>query len=180
MIEMAIIVLTIAYVKDYNIFKALKDWTISLVLFTVVIYVAFQVMIFNNYYDLVKYSYIIKIGTIICYFIMAFKHNLHKHVIITCGLLLLGSWFNTIVIDANNGLMPIFPDLTYATGYTDLSEIGIGGDIHVLGGADTKMIPLADIFDFGYMICSIGDLIIRLGMGLLLYFSIKKRSELNG
>jgi hypothetical protein len=180
MIETVIIVLTIAKLKSYNIREALKDWSILLVLFTALIYVCLQVLSFNDIYDLVKYSYIIKIGTFVCYFIMAYKHKLYKQIIVAGILVILGSWLNTIVMNANNGLMPIFPDLTYATGYTDLNVIGVGGDIHVLGNINTKLIPLADIFDFGYMICSIGDLIIRFGMGLLLYNSIKVRSEVNG
>lgn len=180
MIETVILCLTIAKLKSYNIKEALKDWSILLVLFTALVYVFLQVQIFSNNYELVKYSYIIKIGTFICYFIMAFKHKLYKQIIIAGGLVIFGSWLNTVVMQANNGLMPIFPSLTYATGYTDISIIGIGGGFHVLGDHTTKLIPLADIFDFGYMICSIGDLMVRFGMGLLLYKSIKVRGRLNG
>jgi hypothetical protein len=177
MIETVILSLTIAKLKCYNIREALKDWSIILVLLTAIVYVFLQVQIFSNNYELVKYSYIIKIGTFVCYFIMAFKHKLYKQIILVGGLIILGSWLNTVVMQANGGLMPIFPSLTYATGYTDLNVIGIGGDLHVLGDYNTKLIPLADIFDFGYCIMSIGDIFIRLGMGMLLYFSIKKRGR---
>ena len=83
---------------------------------------------------------------------------------------------------ANSGKMPVYPSLTYFTGYAK-PEMFIDsakyGDFHILGDAYTKMIPLCDIFDvFGYCVMSIGDIIVRSFLFLVIYYCIKESNKI--
>lgn len=170
MIETVIIVLIL-----FTIWCSKKDWSFWLVLSTVIFYMYMQFRIFNNHYELLRYSDIIKYGTIGCYFIMAYKNKIYQSIGVAGIIMTIGLILNWIVIQENGGYMPIYPTWTLESGYTDLNVVGVNGDYHILGtgNPNIKLWWLADIWDIGYCIMSNGDVLIRIGMGILLFFSIK-------
>jgi len=91
--------------------------------------------------------------------------------VIATFCLWLGSYLNKVAIVANGGYMPVFPSLTYWTGYVKPEFIQDG--IHILGNAYTYLIPLTDWIDLGYTILSPGDILVRLFALLIIYNSIK-------
>ena len=78
--------------------------------------------------------------------------------------------------------MPIFPDISYSTGYTQYNVIMNASkfsDFHVLGDHTTRLIFLSDIFDIGGSIWSPGDVLCRLFAFIIVYFSVKEISKIH-
>ena len=111
-----------------------------------------------------------------------FRYEKYKEYIIACCSLLCGFTLNKIVTSFNQGKMPIFPDVSYSTGYTHYDMIinaSKYGDFHVLGNHLTNFIFLADIFDVGGSIWSIGDILVRVFAFLIVYSSVKEISKIH-
>jgi hypothetical protein len=85
------------------------------------------------------------------------------------------SLFNSLVITANGGKMPVYPTASISTGYIKLdtfNKVSQYGDWHVLGDYNTHLIFLSDIYDGFFSVMSIGDLFLRLFVVLIVYYSI--------
>ena len=78
---------------------------------------------------------------------------------------------------ANGGQMPAFPSLTYFTGYLKADTFSKIQDIHMLGDSSVKLKYLSDIIDIGYTILSIGDILIRVFVVIIIYVTVKKTNE---
>jgi hypothetical protein len=85
----------------------------------------------------------------------------------------IGSILNDIAIKYNNGKMPVFPKLSYWTGYVKEDSFTKINDIHVWGNSSTKLKFLTDIIDTGYSILSIGDVFIRVFVFIIIFNVIK-------
>ncbi|MGN0028014.1 MAG: DUF5317 family protein, partial [Clostridium sp.] len=72
------------------------------------------------------------------------------------------------------GYMPVFPSLSYLTGYAKVDSFSKVKDIHILGNSSTKLKFLTDIFDIGYSVLSLGDIFIRCFVFIIIYNTIKK------
>lgn len=141
--------------KKLNIKPIFYSWEIYLPLFCAVFYIFLEVTVWARWYFFIPYSNIIKIATLLSYIPLALKYNAP---LLKAGLcLFIGSQLNLVAIKANSGFMPVFPSLSYWTGYTT-SEMFMDG-FHILGDITTKAIPLTDIFDTGYCIMSLGDIL---------------------
>lgn len=74
--------------------------------------------------------------------------------------------------------MPVFPTLTYWTGYASPEAFEkarqVANDFHILGSDQTKLKWLTDWIDLGYSVLSIGDVLIRVFVVLVLYGAIKE------
>lgn len=177
----------------YQVYKfshIFKSWQIYIPLFFMFVYIYFESCVFKRNYWFIPYQQTIKTLTLLSYIPLIFKYKLYESAwsklkqnndiinIITSPLMIgtlliiMGTILNAIVIRANNGHMPVFPSLTYATGYIDKNMINDG--LHVLGGYNTKLIILTDFIDlFGYSVASIGDILIRLYVSIIIFFSVK-------
>lgn len=178
------------FIKKMRINQLFKHWTIYFPMFFALVYIILEIFIWFKYYDILIYSKNFKTLTLLSYIPLIIKYKLYNSLfnqlriskneiikIITSPMVLggisiaLGSLLNLKVVSENNGRMPVYPSLTYATKYA--SEIIFDDGIHILGTATSNFIPLSDIWDFGYMIASPGDILIRLYVGIILYYSIK-------
>ena len=85
-----------------------------------------------------------------------------------------GGILNDLAIKANGGFMPVFPSISYITGYVKPESFNVVKDIHVLGSSASKFKILTDYIDLGYSILSVGDVFIRVFVFLVIFYSIKK------
>jgi len=111
-----------------------------------------------------------------------FRYEKYKEYIIACCSLLGGFTLNKIVMSFNNNLMPIFPSVSYSTGYTQYDMImntSKFSDFHVLGDHTTNLIFLSDIFDMGGSIWSVGDILVRVFAFIIVYFCVKEVSKIH-
>ena len=68
--------------------------------------------------------------------------------------------------------MPVYPTLSTLTGYYQ-NTTDISNTIHTFDSENVKMFLLTDIIDLGYIIYSIGDVLIFSFIPIIIYFSIK-------
>jgi len=172
--------------ESYLIKPILKRRSIYPVIFMSIFYIYLQYTIMNQNYYFLQYQHIIKNAILGSYMILGldvlFRYEKYKEYIIACCSLLCGFTLNYIVMYFNNNLMPIFPSVSYSTGYTQYNMIMNAskyGDFHVLGDHMTNLIFLSDIFDVGGSILSPGDLLCRLFAFLIVYFCVKEISKIH-
>ena len=178
MIETILLAFLTAKIKKYDIKLIFRDWAIYPVLFFAVLYIFLQSMVFYGDYSLVKYAQIFTKFYLLSFFVLIIRYKQYIAGIIGAALIFIGTWLNNIVITANGGKMPIFPTLSYITGYIKQGNVNNIDNIHILGNEMTKFAFLSDIFDVGYNILSMGDLLINSFAFILIYFSIKHTSKL--
>lgn len=174
MIEVILIALLTAKIKGYNLKPFFKSRAMYPIFAYEIIYIFLQATIFLGDYRFVKYANIIKSVYLCLYLIPIIKYEKYYNAIIGCIFIFSGSILNNIAIKANNGSMPIFPTLSYWTGYVKEDSFIKINDIHVLGNSSTKLKFLTDVIDIGYSILSIGDIFIRCFAFLIIFNVIKE------
>lgn len=173
MIETILLAILVAKIKGYKIKPLLKSWTIYPVLGFELIYFILQINIFLGNYSFIKYTGILKICYLSSYLFLILKYEQYIAAIIGSIFIFIGSSFNNIAIKSNGGKMPVFPKLSYVTGYAKPDAFTKVNDIHILGSATTNFKFLTDIFDLGYSILSIGDIFIRFFVFIIIFNTIR-------
>ena len=173
MTETILISLLVAKIKGYKLKLLFKQWDIYPVLAFSVMYLAIEMTIFRGNYSLIKYASIFKILYLCSFLTIIIKYQQFIAAFIGSGFMILGSILNNIAISANNGKMPVFPTLSYVTGYFKPDAFIKVNDIHALGNGATKIKYLTDIIDLGYCIMSIGDVLIRIFAFIIIFNTIK-------
>lgn len=177
MLETIFIALIACKFKGYKIGPIFKCRAIYPVLLLEVIYIVVQANIFLENYEIIKYVNILKMVYLCSYLPLVFYCNQYIRAIIGAIFVIIGGKLNDIAIKANDGFMPVFPKLSYLTGYATIESFDKVQDIHILGSEVTKMKYLTDIFDIGYSVLSIGDIFIRVFVFLIIYGCVKTLQE---
>lgn len=173
MAESIIIALIIAKIKGFKIKRLFKIKEFYLILFMELLVLYVQFNIYRENYWVIKYTGIFKSIYLLSYLPLIYKLSIYKEALIGSGFVFLGSIFNNIVIKANGGFMPVYPTLSKITGYYKEQAFEKVNDIHILLGGSSKLWYLSDIFDLGYSVLSIGDILIRIFVVIIIYSSIK-------
>lgn len=173
MIETIIISLIFCKIKKFKIAPLFKNWAIYPVLFMELTFVIVQANIFGENYEVIKYVEILKVLYLCSYLPLIFEFKQYIAAIIGSLFVITGGILNDIAISANNGYMPVFPTLSYITGYAKLDAFERVNDIHILGDSSTKLKFLTDIFDTGYSVLSVGDIFIRGFIFIIIYSVVK-------
>ncbi len=173
MLETIIISLIFCKIKGLKIKPLFKNWTIYPVMFMELIYIIIQVNIYFENYSVINYVGILKTMYLCSYLPLIFRYNQYISAIIGAGFVVVGGILNDIAISVNNGYMPVFPTLSYLTGYAKSDSFSRVNDIHILGDSTTKLKILTDIIDVGYSVLSIGDLFIRVYVFIIIYNVVK-------
>ncbi|MDD3242085.1 MAG: DUF5317 family protein [Bacilli bacterium] len=176
--ETILLAFLFAKIKGYKIKLLFKSWTIYPVIIFEIIYLIGQVTIFSGNYEFIEFITSLKIFYLCTYLLLVFKYELYISSIIGAIFVLLGGVLNNIAIKANEGFMPVYPTLSYLTGYIKPEAFDLVKDIHILGNSQTKLKILTDFIDLGYSVLSIGDVFIRVFVFIIIYNSIKKISKL--
>lgn len=172
--ETILLALFYAKIKKYNIRPLFKSWTIyPVIIFEIMILIGQIVAYFGNYKIIEIFGSAFSIYLSL-YMILILKYELYIQAIIGSAFVVAGGALNDIAIKANDGFMPVFQSLSYYIKRTDLGSYGKIDNLHIVGGVDTKMKVLTDYIDLGYTILSIGDVLIRVFVFIVLYYFIKK------
>lgn len=173
MIETILLAFLVAKIKGYKLKPIFKCWEIYLILGFELIYLFMQISVFYGDYNFIKYASIFKTLYLYSFIIFIIKYKLYISAIVGSISIIIGSVLNNIAISMNNGKMPVFPTLSYLTGYAKYDSFSKINDIHTLGTSATKVKYLTDFIDIGYSILSIGDIFIRLFAFIIIYNAIK-------
>ena len=179
MIETILISLIFCKIKKLKIKPLFKSWTIYPIIIMELIYMFIQINVFMDNYFFIKYVNILKICYLCSYLPMIFIYNQYISAIIGSVFVFIGGILNDIAIKANNGYMPVFPSLSYITGYANIEAFDKVNDIHILGNSSTKLKFLTDIFDIGYSVLSLGDIFIRGFVFIIIYNVVKSLNQTN-
>lgn len=188
--------------KWSQIFKLFKHWSSYPIVATCLLHVYLIYLMIHGEYWFLEYQEYIKFGSLLFYFILIFKYKLidvsvlkrinnktskslwlvwlTSPVVIGALFTIVGSKLNKIAILYNRNKMPVFPNVSYGIGYSkiDMFEKAVYfKDFHSLGNHLTNVIFLTDIFDFFFAIMSIGDVLLRIFVGLVIYYSIKQSNK---
>ena len=174
MIEIVLLAALFGKIKHYKMRYLFRAWSFYPVLVTQIVLVLLQLSVFLGYYGFVQYASWIKTATILSFIFPLLSFRLYRPAFIGSGSIVLGTLLNRLTIAQNNGKMPVFPSLSYWTGYVKPGTFDAIRDIHVLGTMDTHLKFLTDYIDFGYSILSPGDLLIHFFPLLMLYSLMKQ------
>ncbi|MDD4716345.1 MAG: DUF5317 family protein [Oscillospiraceae bacterium] len=173
MIETILIACIVLKIKHYKLRYIFYHWSFYPVLLTQGVLLFLQASIFLQCYQFVSYVSVIQVAVILSFIFPIFSFGLYKPAFWGCGTIVLGTLMNQFVIMQNGGKMPIFPSLSYLTGYVKPDMVTKLDSLHVLGNAATKFKFLTDYIDLGYSILSPGDLLIHFFSFLILYYAVK-------
>lgn len=177
MLETLVLALIISYKKGYDISCIMKEKVFYPLLACEIFYWGIQIAIFKGNYMFLPYVGIFKSVYLCTTLFIVFKYELYQYAIGGSACVLIGGWCNDLAIQANGGHMPIYPTLSLLTGYVKLEDFGVLDQLHILGDRATKMKWLTDIFDIGYSVLSIGDILIRVLPFVVVYQGIKVVSQ---
>ncbi len=173
MLETILFAFFFAKIKGYQVKPVFKIWWIYPPLLFTAYYIFLNIKILLGYYEAIQYASIIETLYILSFIPLILKLKLYKSAIWGSLAIFAGSLLNKIAMFYNGGKMPVYPSLSYITGYVKPDSFSRVNDIHILGDSNTKLKFLTDIFDMGYSILSVGDIFIRLFTFILIYDSIK-------
>ena len=173
MMETILAALFIAKLRGYKLKPLFKQWAIYPILAFELIYIFLQMTIFMGNYDLIKYTGILKVIYLCSYLLLIIKYSLYKSAYLGSAFIFIGSILNKVAIRANFGKMPVFPTISYITGYVKREQFVKADNLHVLGTSSTKLKFLTDIIDMGYCIMSVGDIFIRFFVFIIIFSTIK-------
>lgn len=175
--ETILLAFLFAKIKGYKIKPLFRSWTIYPIIIFEIIYLIGQVTIFSGNYEFIGFMTRLKPLYLSAYLLLIFKYDIYINSIIGAGFVIMGGILNDIAIKANGGFMPVYPTLSYLTGYAKPEAFNLVKDIHILGDSQTKLKILTDFIDLGYSILSMGDVFIRVFIFIIIYYSIKKISN---
>lgn len=173
MIVELIAVCLLAKLKRFRLRYLFATWTFYPILAMQVIAVVFQASIFFRDYQFVPLIPYLEPAIMVSFLFAVVLFQLYRPAMVGSALVVAGTLLNRLVMAQNGGHMPVFPTLSYWTGYVTPAMFTTVQSVHVLGDANTKLMFLADVVDYGYSILSVGDVFIHLYVCVLLYALIK-------
>lgn len=177
MIETIIIAMLVAKIRGYKLKPILLSWEVYPILAFAGLYMFLNMEVFLGNYNFIKYAGILETIYICTFLILIYRYKQYVSAIIGSISIIIGTLLNKVAIYANGGKMPVFPTLSYITGYVRPDVFTKVKDIHVMGSEATKLIFLTDIIDLGYSILSIGDIFIRFFAFIIIYSCIKSANN---
>jgi len=168
-----ILVCFLAKIKRYKLKYLFYSWTFYPVLIVQCLLVVFQFSIFFDSYYFVRFVPAVEPAIIFSFVFALFVYRLYGPAVSGALAVAFGTVLNKFVIAQNGGKMPVFPSLSYVTGYVAPETFSSLDSLHVLGGSGTKFKFLTDYIDYGYSILSPGDVFIHLFVCIMLFYLIK-------
>ena len=180
MIVEIIVVCLLAKRKGLKLRFLFRTWTFYPILLAQCVLVVFQASIFFRQYVFVRFVPYVETGVIFSFLFAMFAFQLYKPAMVGAASIVAGTVLNKIAIAANGGKMPVYPTLSYLTGYVTPDMLAAVDGLHSAGGPDTKLKFLTDYIDYGYSILSVGDVMIHLYACIMFYYLIKAVSQKYG
>lgn len=177
MIETVLLAVLVAKIKGYKLKPLFKTWAVYPSMAFTLFYIFLQISIFLGSYDFVKYAGLLEKLYILTFLPLILEYELYKSAFVGSACIFIGTLLNKLAMSANGGKMPVFPTLSYITGYIKADSFSKVKDIHTLGSSVTKLKFLTDYIDIGYSILSIGDVFIRVFTFIIFFNAIKHANE---
>ncbi len=175
MIETVLAALIAAKIRHYKLKYLFMSWTFYPIIALEIILFFFQTNTFlSNYFYVIHFDRYFKTIYILAYLVPILYFKLYKQSLIGSASVLVGTLLNRFVMAQNGGKMPVFPTLSYLTGYLKPYTFDQVNDYHVFGDASSRFKILCDYIDVGYNVMSPGDLFIHFFVFIIIYSAIKE------
>jgi hypothetical protein len=169
----------LAKIKKYKISYLFLSWTFYPIIAFTILTLLLQLSVFLNNYYFVQFASYFKTAYLFTFLIPIFYYKQYKTGLIGSAFIIIGTLLNKFVMYQNNGKMPVYPSLSYITGYFKPNARNSIDNIHIMGNASTPWKILTDYIDVGFSILSIGDLFIHFFPLLVIYQTIKVLNKNN-
>lgn len=164
----------LAKLRGYKLLPALKEPLLFPLYLLEALYIFIQFSFIIGNHSLLNYANLLQIGFIAVLILPIIKYAINLPAILSTISVIIGSRLNALVMDANGGLMPVFPTLSKLTQYYNTDSITtINDGKHILGSSETKLAFLADYIDIGWSILSPGDVLIHGFVTVIVFYTIK-------
>lgn len=164
----------LAKLKGYKLLPAFKVPYLFPLYLLEILYICIQFGFVIGNHALLNYAGYLQIAFIAVLILPIIKYSINLPAVFSAISVLIGSRLNLAVMNANDGMMPVFPTLSKLTKYyTEDSITKINDGRHVLGSSETKLAFLADYIDIGWTILSPGDVLIHSFITVIVYYTIK-------
>ena len=173
MVVEIIIVCILARLKRLRLGPLLHTWTFYPILAVQLALVVLQGSIFFRYYGFVPLARYTEPAVILSFLPAILVFRLYRPAMIGAGSIVAGTALNRLVISQNGGHMPVYPTLSYLTGYVTPQSVASLSGLHLIDADGARLVFLSDVIDYGYCILSIGDVLIHLFACIMLYALIK-------
>lgn len=174
MIETIVLSIVVIKIKGYNIKRILRCYSLYPIIIFEIIHLILQFQIVNGNYSNVALVRSYKTAYMYLFLIPIFKYRLYIQGFIGSLFIFIGTLFNNLAIYYNNGRMPVFPSLSYYTKYVSFDSLTAFNSIYFLGDSNVKLKIFCDWIDVGYSVLSIGDILIRIFVFIIIFSTIKK------
>ena len=125
-------------------------------------------------HSFVKFSEILQHGMTLSLLLPVVRRRIFTPTLIGACMTVGGTLMNRIVIQANDGRMPVYPTVSKWIGYYKDGQLdGSIDSLHVLLDDSSKLPFLADYIDLGLCILSPGDVLIHAFASIVLYCTVK-------
>ena len=173
MLLFVLIPLLIAVIKGYRILNVFKVIDLYPFLSVCLTHGVFIIAAWCDIYTFVQYSDLMQYLFIITLLLPIFRRQLSVQAIVGSVLTVVGTLLNKLVINANDGHMPVRLSLSKLIGYASDSDfMGSVDSMHILMSDQTKMNFLADYIDLGTLIMSPGDVLIHSFASIIVYYTL--------
>ena len=174
MLIFVLIPLVIACIKGYRIWSIFRVIDLYPFFVTCAVHGFFVVSAWLGNYSFVKYADVLQYIMILSLVLPVVRRQIFTPTMVGVGLTLAGTFMNRIVINANNGKMPVYPTFSKLIGYYKDGQLdGSIDSLHILMDESTNLPFLADYIDFGICILSPGDLLIHSFASIIIYYTVR-------
>lgn len=173
MILFIIVACVLAKRKDCSIAPIFKEWSLYPLYLTELVFWVMQIAAWTEHYMFIPYAEWIQRAFTLVLLFPIFRFRLFSTACIGSALVAIGSFLNRLVMNANNGQMPVYPTLSRWTIYFRDGAIEDANDVlHNVMTAESKLKFLADWVDCGFSILSVGDVLIHSFVLIVVYKTV--------
>lgn len=174
MLIFILIPLIIARIKGYRIWSLFRVVDMYPFFFVCLCHGFFILSAWFGNHSFVRYASLVQYFMIFTLLLPIVRRHIFGPTLVGVGLTMVGTLLNNIVINANNGKMPVYPTVSKWLGYYQEGQLdGSIDQLHILMDETTKLPFLADYFDFGTNISSLGDMLVHSFASIIIYYTVK-------
>lgn len=173
MLPFFLISLVLARIKGYKPFLIFKSFALYPFLILEITFWILQYLTARGNLEVVRLAGMLKTGFFLYLLLPVFYYKLYKSALLGSGLVLAGSFLNRLVMAVNGGKMPVKFTLSKLTGFANEATFDLPEAIHIKMSEQTKLNFLGDLFDFGYCVMSIGDIVMKAYFVIVFYKMIQ-------
>lgn len=178
MILFILLAIIIAKMRRHRIGVLLREPSLIPVWIIEIVFWLLQICIWRQDYRFIGYAGYLQTASILALLWPILKFRLYPQAIAGALMVATGSALNRIVMNANDGRMPVTPSFSGITRYYQEGALEAAQDMrHILMSDATKLNFLADYIDVGFSVISVGDVLVHLFTTVVIYCVIAKCNQ---